>query len=429
VILLIAAGGLAGCATTQSRIAARAMHEGEYERAARILSTVAIEHPDDAKLWGRLGEAQYRSDQFDASRESFQRALHLDDRMHAAYLYLGYIAEQQDSVDLALDFYQKFLDQSGKQVAEVTRRITELRRLRAETFARNALAQERDLRPSSYSDSTVGVVYFNSDRLSESLRPLAKGLSAMLVTDLSRVPGLRVVERLRTDKLLEELALTQMGAFDTSSAPRVGKLLGAAHVIGGDASELSHGRLRFDPQMVQTKTGEVSLPPQQTGDLAEFFRLEKAMVFDIVDQLGFTLTESERDSIAQIPTESIVAFLAYSRGLDLHDRGMYKAARKEFQRATSLDPDFKEADERAQEARLLSEAPPADEPGDVASFARSSANHDDWGEAVIHTDRRLDRLLDNTGLMRPGRGEDDPDQPPSGGTTVIINGGFDDPQR
>jgi len=239
------------------------------------------------------------------------------------------------------------------------------------------------------------------------------------------VRGLRVVERLKTERLLTELALSQTAAFDTSTAPRVGKLLGAAQILGGDASELSHGRLRFDPQMVRTKTGDIFVANEQVGELAEFFRLEKQIVFDVIDQLGFGLTEAERDSIAHLPTESFVAFLAFSRGLDLLDRGRYKEARDEFDRAASLDPGFREAQEQAQQTSLLSNLDPDDELSDVESFASGTSEESEWAESPVPTDRRLGNLMGNSGLTRPAGDTDDPYTPATGRTTIIIDGTFD----
>ncbi|HSG99344.1 MAG TPA: tetratricopeptide repeat protein [candidate division Zixibacteria bacterium] len=430
VILCLACGVVVGCATTQSRQAAQFMDQGRHARAIPLLTALVLENPTDAKTYARLGEAQYHTDDIDGARTSFQKAIALDAGLSASYLYLGYIAEQTDSIDLALAHYQSYLDHKsgGETYREVAQRVELLRRARAEAFAKQAMARERELRPSSYSDSTVGVVYFNGDHLSESLRPLVRGLSDMLITDLSIVPGLRVVERLKTDKLLDELQLGRTSAFDTASAPRLGKLLGAAHVLGGDATELSHGRLRFDPQIVRTTTGDVALTDEQVGELASFFRMEKQIVFDVIAELGFKLTNAVRDSIARVPTESFVAFLAYSRGLELQDAGQFRAAQQEFEKARAIDPDFRAAGARARESANLSALDPRDAPVKVEAFAKKTADNRGWREKPVATDRRLGRLLENGGLMRPvrDRNVDDPYTPPSGRTTVIINGRFDD---
>jgi tetratricopeptide (TPR) repeat protein len=56
--------------------------------------------------------------------------------------------------------------------------------------------------------------------------------------------------------------------------------------------------------------------------------------------MGIILTEAEKNAIMKIPTESFEAFMAYSRGLNYLDKGMYKEAAQEFQKAISIDPQF-----------------------------------------------------------------------------------------
>jgi len=59
--------------------------------------------------------------------------------------------------------------------------------------------------------------------------------------------------------------------------------------------------------------------------------------------MGITLTKAERDAIEEVPTENLMAFLAYARGLDLEDRGRAQEAREAYRQAVDLDSDFREA--------------------------------------------------------------------------------------
>jgi curli biogenesis system outer membrane secretion channel CsgG len=56
----------------------------------------------------------------------------------------------------------------------------------------------------------------------------------MLITDLSEVKGLQIVERIKLQALVEEMGLGASGLVEANTAPRVGKLLGAQWLIGGD---------------------------------------------------------------------------------------------------------------------------------------------------------------------------------------------------
>lgn len=421
-----------GCAASGDRVASRAMQSGDWDKAVRALTAQSVERPSDAKVWARLGEAEYNAGHDAEAEDALNKALVLDEKLYGTHLFLGYVAERQNNPDRALWHYQVFVDRKPRTKAarDTARRIAALKRARAAVFAQEALAKERDLSPASYPDSTIGIVYFNGDRLPDSLRPLAKGLAEMMVTDLSKVRSLMVVERMRVDKILEELKLSSTAAFDSTTAPRMGKLLGAARVLGGDISGLPQERVRFDPQLVSAKTGEVELPGEQVGALSRIMAMEKDMVFSVLKQMGIKLSPGERAAIAKLPTDSIAAFMAFSRGLDYEDRGEYDKAEQEFNQARTIDPSFGEAGQRADEAGYLSGSSPSSEPQRLEEFSAATSGSTEWQTQIPNTDLRLNTFLENAGLIRPagtGASADNPYTPPvSGESSVIIDGRFDD---
>jgi TolB-like protein len=63
---------------------------------------------------------------------------------------------------------------------------------------------------------------------------MAKGLAAMIIADLSKVPGLKVLEREKVQLLVDEARLGSSGIADPRSAVRTGQLLRAEKVIVGN---------------------------------------------------------------------------------------------------------------------------------------------------------------------------------------------------
>ena len=84
--------------------------------------------------------------------------------------------------------------------------------------------------------------------------------------------------------------------------------------------------------------------------LDELFRLQKEIVFGLIDQLGVEITDEERERIEEIPTRNLQAFLAYSRGLQEEDAGRFDAAAALYQQAAQLDPGFEQAADAAEAA-------------------------------------------------------------------------------
>ena len=81
--------------------------------------------------------------------------------------------------------------------------------------------------------ASVMVLYFDNDTGHAEYDSLAKGLADMMITDLSSVPSLRVVEREKLEALLAELKLQRKKYFDPKTAQHIGRGTGASYAITG----------------------------------------------------------------------------------------------------------------------------------------------------------------------------------------------------
>jgi TolB-like protein len=208
--------------------------------------------------------------------------------------------------------------------------------------AREALQAETNYGDTALDPAAIAVVTFKNAGDSR-YDPLQKGLADMVITDLSQVISLKVVERVMTQKISEELALSQTGATENDTRVRTARILRAARVVGGTFKGIDTSSLGLRGGFVDTKTGAVTAVDKIDGTPAKFFELEKRFVFNLIDKLGIRLTEAERRQIEVIPTENILAFLAYSKGLDAEDRGDFAAAQGFYAEAAQQDPSFAKA--------------------------------------------------------------------------------------
>jgi hypothetical protein len=116
--------------------------------------------------------------------------------------------------------------------------------------------------------------------------------------------------------------------------------------------------------------------------------------------LDVELTPQERAAIEEVPTQSIQAFLAYSRGLMEEDRGNYGAAAQQYQRASQIDPNFQQAKQQQKKAKSVQSG------GGSQSKALSSAVQGEGGSSgqqssgINNTDQVLQSLgpSPNSGL-------------------------------
>ena len=86
---------------------------------------------------------------------------------------------------------------------------------------------------------------------------LGKGIADVLITELSANTALRVVERDKIQALIDEQNLGASGRVDKATAVKVGKLLGAHHVITGGFIIDPKGTMRLDARAVNVETGEI----------------------------------------------------------------------------------------------------------------------------------------------------------------------------
>ncbi len=95
------------------------------------------------------------------------------------------------------------------------------------------LSAQGDTRP------TVAVLSFNTNIFgagASDFGALGTGVADLMTTELLRNGQIRVVERERIDALLKEQDLGSTGRVDQATAVRMGKLLGARHMILGDVT-------------------------------------------------------------------------------------------------------------------------------------------------------------------------------------------------
>ncbi len=152
----------------------------------------------------------------------------------AAY-HLGRIAlEAQDNAE-ALRQWQLYsrLEPEGAAKLQMGPRLTLLIHQTLKDEIKRAMAAEAAISSAPPEPGTVAVLPF-LNRGDAAHAVLSKGLTAMVITDLSKVPGLKVLERARLQKLMDEMQLSEAGLVDEKTALRAGRLLKAEKIMLGD---------------------------------------------------------------------------------------------------------------------------------------------------------------------------------------------------
>lgn len=258
-----------------------------------------------------------------------------------AAIYLGRAQEARGRLSEAEASYQAAgrLSPSRSQRAELDRQLASLGRARLASEARAAIAREATLAPDTAQPNTIAVLPWTFIGTDVSLAPLSVGLAHLVMTDLSKISGLTLVERERIQVMLDEMAMAGEGRVDQGTAARAGRLLRASRVLQGVVRQTGDG-VRLEAAVVRTSDGMVEAAGGAGDRLNRLFALEKTVVLDLVNQMGLPLTPGERRALSERPTEDLQAFLAFSRGLQAEASGDYRSATRLFAWAADRDPAF-----------------------------------------------------------------------------------------
>jgi len=355
ITILLLVGLTVGCAMTPYK-QGKAFLKGErYDDAIEQFQLALNKDPDNSLILRELAIAHYQKKDYDKAIRLLEKSLAAKPDDGKAILYLGLCYEGKEAFNQAIKTYGNYtqVSQLSRMRRTIEGRIKILIRKQIAQAAKDALANEAQLNVANIPENTIAVSYFQYDGANEELKLVRKGLTDMLTTDLGNVKRLRVVERTQLQALLEEMKLAESGFVDESTSPRVGRLLGANRIVNGTLVDLAAEQLRIDASITLTKEAKLDSTTAVSDELAKFFALEKELAFQIIDSTGITLTDEEREAIQRIPTESMLAFLAYCRGLDLNDQGKYKEAAAAFNEAAQIDPYFTEASAAATETEQL----------------------------------------------------------------------------
>ncbi|TFH65245.1 MAG: tetratricopeptide repeat protein [Candidatus Zixiibacteriota bacterium] len=314
----------------------------EIEKSAERYKAQLEKSPDKAELWRKLGISYFQLERFDEALTALTKASMLDPKDALSVVYRGMIHEQKGQLDQAKNLYQSYLA-FGKQdrlTQEVRYRFRWIEDNELQKVVDQAVRNEKNVKIAEIPKNSVAIIRFNVDSLSPQLKPLGRGLAELVYTDLSYVPDLKLVERLELTRLQDELKLSQSEYSDKFSAPRIGKIVGAAKIITGQVKQVDGERIGIDCGIIDVGPGLAEYPGRQEGKLAEAFAMQKKLTLSIIQKLGYEITPTIKNQIDKSPTESFLALLAFSRGLDYADQGLYPLAEADFTTALAEDPHF-----------------------------------------------------------------------------------------
>ncbi len=294
--------------------------------------------PDGNKSPGKMGFWYLKTGRLAEAIAEFETALKKEPGDPFSIYYLGLAYLNKEDFERTIQVWKGYRNKTNPQVEEeIERHLTLIQIAQSRKFALKAVAEEKKLATVKPDPNTVAVCYYQDLSPDKSLRAFQKGLAAMVISDLTKLKSIKVVERIRLQALLEEMKLGQTGLVDSKTAPRLGRLLGAQNIVFGS---LTLGSIKAVTALASSDKGSVIGTASVSVDKEKFFELPMAIVRETANILGVSLTDDEKKAIGVPHTKVYKALVYFGQALDAIDSGKWKEANEFFNMAYREDPGF-----------------------------------------------------------------------------------------
>ena len=188
--------------------------------------------------------------------------------------------------------------------------------------------------------TTIAVTDFYNLSQNKKWGWLSKGLSDMLITDLSAISKFRVIDREGFHEYLNELDLQSSGLFDENTLIRIGQFAKVEKVIFGTYLLSKKNEISIQALLIDIGSKKVERIRQVTGHVNDVLNLEKKLARALVDRFGVSLGENESSDFQQKWTESVDAAAHFYTALSHYDHGQFPQALAEAKFAARVDPNY-----------------------------------------------------------------------------------------
>lgn len=181
------------------------------------------------------------------------------------------------------------------------------------------------------------VARFNNNSNQKEHEWLQIGIADLVSSFLSKLEGIKILERRSLELLLKEQAIAQTGIVDENSAPEIGKIISAESIITG-GFHIIGDQIIINSRMIKTETAEILIAESVQGDLNQINVLCETVASAMAATLGYNLSEADRAKIAAHGVIMMKTLEALSKGELFFNNGDFDIARKYYKEALNIAP-------------------------------------------------------------------------------------------
>nr|MBA2431484.1 hypothetical protein [Chthoniobacterales bacterium] len=141
------------------------------------------------------------------------------------------------------------------------------------------------------------------------------GVQDEILTDLSKVRGLKVINRTSVMQYKPELQ---------RNLREIARGLDVSHLLQGNVQRIGN-RVRVHAQLIEANTHAQVWGDRYDGELADVFAIQSEIAQRIVAQLRLRLSPEEKAAVEERPTDDFTAYELYAGGKRLIDASVFSA--------------------------------------------------------------------------------------------------------
>lgn len=184
-----------------------------------------------------------------------------------------------------------------------------------------------------HAEEVLSVLYFENLREDQETQWISKGIADSLISELSQVEGLAVVEREELQNIIEEQQLALSGLTSNEGTAELGKILNARYLVSGSYAVMGK-QIRISCRITDTSSARIEGSTTETVSLDTLPSLHTLLAGFVCDTLEYPYRNFEPAS------PSLTAMEHYYRGIDLFDLKKYDEAIGLLEKALAEEPTY-----------------------------------------------------------------------------------------
>lgn len=184
-------------------------------------------------------------------------------------------------------------------------------------------------------EKSIAVLPFKNDSNDSTNVYIINGLMESILTKLQKIEDVRVISRTSVEKYRN----------NPKTSAEIAQELNVSYFVEGSGQKIGD-QIQLTVQLIEAPTDKHLWAEQYTKDTKDIFKLQQDVAKNIAGEIKAIITPEEEEQINKIPTENLIAYDEYLKGLDLFHQGNEEslvASLEYFQKAIDEDSNFAQA--------------------------------------------------------------------------------------